>query len=224
MKLDLRTYHLKSDWINAATADIYSDIKRVLAENDQANVLLSGGGTPGPIYEQMAREIEDFNSINLGLVDERFVPVDSEFSNERLIKDAFSKAKETTIVGMVQTDKNEQENLNQIRELYAPFRNRTDVIILGMGGDGHTASIFPSDPNSMEVLKNGAINLFSTCAPVEPKKRITCSMELISRATYIYLLIAGEQKLKVLRNNQMRLPIHNLFERRSDVKIFYLEK
>ncbi len=226
MNLEIKKYNDKDDWVNAISESIETNIKQLCLVYDEVNMLLSGGSTPGPVYRKLDKEIPSFMQLRIGLVDERFVPVNDDQSNEKLLKNCFNtrSAKEYTIVGMVKDETNEQTNLEEVGHAYSPFFDRTDVVILGMGGDGHTASIFPFDPESEIVKKNGVKGVFSTKAPEAPKKRITCSMHLICSAQYIYLLISGAEKLKVLKDYEFQYPIHNVLERRPDVKIYYLEK
>ena len=225
MKLDIRNYKDVENWTIAAAESIIMNIKMMYSLQDEVNLLLSGGSTPGPIYKILDQDLGSFKRLTIGLVDERFVPTNHEHSNEKLIKKCFDSrpAEEYNIVGMVKDAENEWENLKLVREAYAPFKNRTDIIVLGMGDDGHTASIFPNDLESDEVITNGQIDIFSTKAPVTPTNRITCSMDLICNARHIYLLISGQEKLGVLKGDY-QYPIHTVLEKRPDVQIYYLEK
>jgi len=159
------------------------------------------------------------------LVDERYVPVSSEFSNEQYIKNCFLKHPETfyQITGMVMDSEDEKRNLEQVRIEYQDFVNQTDIIILGMGTDGHIASIFPRDEESLIALSTNEKEILKTTAPSEPSHRITCSMKMITEATSIYMLFHGNEKRKVLHDETESLPIHDLLEKRKDVKLFYLD-
>jgi 6-phosphogluconolactonase len=125
---------------------------------------------------------------------------------------------------MVQSPMDETKNLDQLKASYRDFMNRTDVVILGMGPDGHTASIFPNDKQSNEVLSSNENNVFSTRAPNHPERRITCSLDMITDATSIYLIISGNEKRKVLEDDALALPIHEVLGKRNDVKLYFLEK
>jgi 6-phosphogluconolactonase len=226
INLVLNSYTNKELWINAVTKSIDFNIRTLYAMHNEVNMLLSGGSTPGPIYKKLDSEISTFKKLNIGLVDERFVPIDDDQSNEKLLKQCFDSrpSEEYNIIGMVTDDKNEANNLIDVNAAYAPFIKRTDIVVLGMGGDGHTASIFPNDPGSDIAKKIGAAGICSTMAPAAPTNRISASMDLICNARYIYLLISGAEKLEVLNNYQFQYPIHTVLERRPDVEIYYLEK
>lgn len=185
-------------------------------------ILLSGGGTPGPAYRQMNIDCAFLDQLEIGLVDERYVALGSEFSNERLIRTCFSNAPDASVKGMVHTIDDYWKNLELLDKAYAHFSERTDVVVLGMGPDGHTASIFPHDDASNAALQTKK-DFLNTTAPTAPQQRITCSLELLSKAQHIALIITGKQKLDVLENNTLQLPIHKALEKCPNINIFYSE-
>jgi 6-phosphogluconolactonase len=115
-----------------------------------------------------------------------------------------------------------EKNTALIEQEYNHFVERTDLIILGMGPDGHTASIFPNDSASDEATSTSKAFL-TTNAPAHPTQRITCSLDLIRNAENIALLITGTQKLEVLENTALNLPIHKTIQACPNIQIFYSE-
>jgi len=211
-------------FIRKATEAIASCLNESIEEQGTAHVLLSGGSTPGPIYKKLADDFEQLSKVKIGLVDERFIETSSEFSNERLLRECFSGAAsaDQNIEGMVHDTKDQQNNLRLLNQKYELFTKRIDLVVLGMGGDGHTASIFPNDPSSDEARSSEA-PFFNTLAPVNPQQRITFGMPLLCRAKHIFIFITGEKKWDVLNDNSAQLPIHELMGRRNDIKLFYTE-
>jgi len=204
---------------------IIEELKDVINRKGGATMLLSGGSTPGPLYKLLDEKCDFLEKIKIGLVDERYVPVSSEFSNEKYIKNCFSKHPEAfyQITGMVIDSEDEKKNIELVTSKYQDFLNQTDIVILGMGKDGHIASIFPGDKESLIALSSSEKAILKTIAPSEPSHRITCSMKMITDATIIYMLFHGNEKRKVLNDKTKSLPIHDLLEKRKDVKLFYLE-
>lgn len=197
-------------------------IEALKASNEKtgfSTMLLSGGGTPGPLYSELNRTYKEFEKTTIGLVDERFVPVSNEHSNERLIRNLISHSDK--IIGMVHDEDNYSQNINIAQKHYEIFKDKLDVVILGMGPDGHTASLFPNDPSSEQILANNDIGLFNTNAPSIPTRRITCSKQMLLNAKHIFLLIFGEEKLNILENSNLNLPIHVLLKERTDIEIYY---
>ena len=189
-----------------------------------ARILLSGGSTPINLYSLLSQENINWGKVKVGLVDERFVDQQSDYSNERHIKKSLFKncAKTAILSPMVCCIDNELLNLEMVSKSYSSFVERTDFTLLGMGIDGHTASIFPNDKESDELMNSINIGVFSTKAPNYPYNRITCSKELIAQSNAIVLFFTGENKFNILKNsNNTNVPISYFVKNSKEMEIYY---
>jgi len=177
----------------------------MLKSKDELNIALSGGNTPIELFKVLAAEYKDkieWNKINFYWVDERCVPPDSPDSNFgnaynnlfRFIN--ISPARLHRIKGEADPKK-EAMRYSDLVKHNVP-QNGTlphfDIILLGLGDDGHTASIFP---NQMQLLTSE--KLYETA--IQPKTgntRITMTGNLINNAKCIYFLVSGKEKSKVV--------------------------
>ncbi len=221
----MKEFDTPIDFETAILSDLIKDLNTCLKDNNTVNLLLSGGSTPGPIYSRLNKEYPNLSTLKIGLVDERFVPSNHPKSNELLIRSCFNSPllPANNIIGMVSDPSDEENNLKLVREQYASLIDRTDIVILGMGTDGHTASIFPNDPASNFALNSTNRNLFSTRSPQFPEERITCSFALLNQARFIYLIISGKDKKKIISSGDESLPIHRFLQERKDLKLYYLD-
>lgn len=218
----MQEFSNKHALIAAVVSDLQKEFEHVLSSEKEVRVLLSGGSTPGPIYRALSNECTCLDRVLFGLVDERYVSVESEFSNERLLRECFEMAPvKVRIEGMVHDSDDLELNMEQLELAYAPFIERTDLVLLGMGNDGHFASMFPNDSASEEALHASEKKLSYTTAPNHPKDRITCNAAMISAAKTIYLVITGTEKREILMNTALKLPIHQFLEQRLDLHIYY---
>ena len=191
-----------------------------------ARILLSGGSTPINLYSLLSKENVDWGKVKIGLVDERFIDKDSEFSNESNIKKNLIKncAKTAILSSMVCCIDNESLNLEMVSSSYSCFIERTDFTLLGMGNDGHTASIFPNDKESDELMNSIDVGVFSTKAPNYPYNRITCSKEFITNSIAIVLFFTGLHKFNVLKNsNNTNVPISYFIKNNKEMEIYYTQ-
>ncbi len=188
-----------------ATKEIHDTIFQLLKEKETINIALSGGSTPIPILEKLKAESLPWEQLSFFLVDERCVPLDSDESNFGVIKRVFFNFISSVSYPMFDDLKtpekaaNEYENI--IRQV-VPLDNMGtpvfDLMILGMGDDGHIASLFPEtsalQENHKMVVHNEVPKLSNT--------RISFTYPLILAANHRIMLIKGENKIKVLNELQ----------------------
>ena len=194
-------------------------IRLAIQEKGCAKLLLSGGGTPKELYHKLSTLKLDWSKVKIGLVDERFVPIDATHSNQKMISEILlqDSAKDATLIGMVQQIENYTENLETVNKLYEEL-NEADLVLLGMGADGHTASIFPGDPPSIQCTQDQLPLIRNTNAPSEPKRRISLNKPFISNAKHIFLMITGDHKRQVfIQCDEKKHPIHCFKEDISEV-------
>lgn len=206
----MKEFSSKDQLDQSLCADLVKIIQRAISENGSANILLSGGSSPIRLYELMSNVALDWSKVLIGLVDERFVPPINEFSNEKMIRERLIQNHAVTarFVGMVANSLDQIENVNFIAGKYRPFMQKIDLVLLGMGEDGHTASLFPNDKVSEHLLKSSEIGIYNTISPNFPTNRITCSAAMLLQAENIILMLSGKKKLQVFETSvENQLPI-----------------
>ena len=222
--MEIKTFENKKNLESSLLLKISICISDAIKKYGDARFLLSGGSTPMNLYSLLSEETIEWEKVKIGLVDERFVPIENLFNNETQIKNNLLKnsAKFATIFGMVYNYENEILNLKMVNQQYKTFFERIDFTILGMGEDGHTASLFPGDKESEELMNTSNIGIFSTKSPSFPYNRITCSKELIAKSNYIALFINGKTKFNVLKNSiETQVPISYFVKNSKNMEIYY---
>lgn len=222
--MEIKKFENKKNLESTLLLKISTCISDAIKKYGDARFLLSGGSTPMNLYSLLSEETIEWEKVKIGLVDERFVPKENLFNNETQIKNNLLKnsAKFATIFGMVYNYENEILNLKMVNQQYKIFFERIDFTILGMGEDGHTASLFPGDKESEELMNTSNIGIFSTKSPSFPYNRITCSKELIANSNYIALFINGETKFNVLKNSiETQVPISYFVKNSKNMEIYY---
>lgn len=167
---------------------------------------LAGGRTPLPIYARLAASRFD-GTITAIPTDERCVPHDHPACNLRALREAF--AADANIVGnpLTREDGDVDASLAQARALLAVNPQPFDAVLLGMGADGHFASLFPGAANLAEGLATeSGIDALATLPdplpPEAPFARISLTLPRLLHAKQIHLVVTGADKRAVLRHAQ----------------------
>ena len=195
--------------------EISQKLDQEIKNKGRATLLVSGGSTPKKLYEILSNTVIDWNNVNVGLIDERFVATDTDESNEFLIKNTLlkNKAEDAKFIGLVHNLNDYKENLNiAISKNKALYKSIT-CSILGMGLDGHTASLFP---NSEKVYTDDNIFgdkiIINTIASSEPSNRISYTKSKILSSKHLFLYFNTKEKLDIFNsakenNNASAKPI-----------------
>jgi 6-phosphogluconolactonase len=204
-------------WKDFKTADslekellnsIETNIRISLKENNEALILLSGGSTPLSLYKKF-KEIKkiDWSKIKFGLVDERWVNNSSKDSNFYNISEALGGqiTEKSTFIPLVYDELNEKKNISQAKKANIEFLGKKTIVILGMGTDGHTASLFPDNSKTEIAISQLTPNILDNIAPVSPKNRITHNLKSIFNSKKVILYIKGQEKKDVLEKSKIDL-------------------
>jgi 6-phosphogluconolactonase len=216
----METFDSKASLIEALGNEMLAIINEAIEQKGVAKILLSGGSTPKDLYLWLSKQNLDFSKIKVGLVDERYVPLESPYSNEALVASTFyHNTTATGLIGMVADTENPEQNLKLVAEQYSTFKN-ADLVLLGMGDDGHTASIFPNDSASTVALLEKNAGICYTKAPSIPENRITCNKVLLDSALHTFLMLTGSSKLfKFEAASEEKTPIS--FFQGTRLKVYY---
>ncbi|MDI7775353.1 6-phosphogluconolactonase [Asticcacaulis sp. EMRT-3] len=188
-------------------------LQQALDERGQAVWVGCGGTTPKPVYERLNEAVLDWSQVTLAQVDERWVPTDSPDSNTRMMREALAPAIDAGLVleSLIQDLDDQQACADKaeavLRDLgdgdVPPKGVMFDFALLGMGPDGHYASIFPQHPINATVYDGPRLVLpvAATDGSIEPKlPRITLTVPAINASRRIVFFITGQAKLDVLKS------------------------
>lgn len=182
------------------------ELERVLIGEDQATLAVTGGETPGPMFDALCAADLDWSKVSVVLTDERWVPEDSERSNTRLVKERLlvNRAAAANYLPLYAPIEEPEHALEGLELAIAP-KLPISVLILGMGADMHTASLFPGS-DDLEAALHGERILYTARAEGIPEPRVTLSARVLNGAISKHLVIIGNHKLKALERAQTLTP------------------
>jgi len=181
----------------SAARRLVAEIRRVLEVRERCSVALSGGSTPGPVYQGLAAELSDpepWSRIDVFFGDERCVPPGDPASNYRMAREALL---DRVPIGPPQVHRMEGERPDHdeaARAYAAILPRRFDLLLLGVGGDGHIASLFPGAPSLAESCRR----VIAVRAPTPPRDRLTITPPVIRDARLTIGLVTGAAKAGAL--------------------------
>ena len=189
------------DLIDAVVGDVSFIIESALDARGQALVAFPGGATPKPILEKLSEANIRWKNVTIIPTDDRLVPVDNPLSNVAMIAKIFIP-KGARVIPITSEAANHHLAGNAANARLADLHWPPDLVWLGMGSDGHTASIFPGP--DMEAALNSSADVRAVgvapdpMPPEAPVNRVTLTASSIAAARTTMLVIAGAEKKKVL--------------------------
>lgn len=187
--------------LEAQLADrIANQLQSAIDARGKASLVVSGGSTPLALFELLSHKAIEWNDVYVTLADERWVDTESDDSNERLVREHLlqNRASAAKFRGLKNMFSTAEEGVEMAIEQLANFPKPFDVVVLGMGNDGHTCSWFPCSQEIEQALTTEALCL-AVNPGAAPHGRMTISKKGILASRQIYLHIVGEQKLTVYR-------------------------
>jgi 6-phosphogluconolactonase len=216
----LRTFADPEGAASHAAVEIARALHEAVELRGVAHLSLAGGSTPRPAYVLLAGLLEDWSAVELWYGDERCVPPEDPESNHQLVASSLLAGlpgapvgpREHRILGELGPEAAARAYKTQLRARVAPAEEgglpTLDVALLGLGEDGHTASLFPGFPEVDD--DSGALCLPVRDAPKPPPERVTLSLPVLRAARCSLLLVTGAGKASalaaVLAGPDSRLP------------------
>jgi len=209
--------------------DLSQNISEVLVETikkrGRASIAVSGGSTPIPLFEALSRLNLDWGKVDLTLVDDRWVESDNKDSNELLVRTHLikNKAVKVNFVPLKNNSSNAKKGQMSSEKALKSFTLPFDVVVLGMGTDGHTASLFPcSEEIKLAMDLNNDDCLVATTPTSAPYERLSLTAKAIIDAKNVFLHLNGSSKLHALEEamntkDAYKMPIYAFLEDGLDI-------
>ena len=228
------------EFVDRATAELEQVICDAIEEKGKCVIGLSGGSTPRPIYEELGKLVAvEWDKVTIFLVDERYVPADDERSNQQLVRETLlknAKIPEHQVVfpdtelpldecveeyeGMVEgcaAKSPLDTSLDTPSGLLGTTRGDVaDIVILGLGPDGHIASIFPGDRDAILTRDKNVIH--TQTDEFDVRDRITVTMPVLESAAHQFFFMNGKSKEKIFeevmeaQEDPIKYPAHALLK------------
>lgn len=200
----------------ALAGAVAEDLAKIISERGAATLAVSGGTTPALFFDRLSREDMAWDKVTVTLVDERQVGEESPRSNARLVREQ-----------LLQNNAASARFVPLYENSAAASGLSLDVVVLGMGNDGHTASFFPGGDTLAEaVAPHTEQSLIAITAPAAGEPRLTYTLPKLLAAGRIYLHIEGAEKRQVLARAQsggdvMEMPIRAVLLAPQPLTVFW---
>ena len=196
----LNEFSQRSDLDQQLAEKVADILTKAVKLKGRASIAVSGGSTPKGFFELLSKKDLPWKEITVTLADERWVDINDAASNTKLVHENLlqNKAVDANFFHIKQGEELSVETLADLnlaaRSTVLPF----DVLILGMGEDGHTASLFPCSREIHSALSKDASPLLKVVPETAPHDRITFSYAYLIQSENTFLHISGDNKKTVL--------------------------
>ena len=212
---------------NALASSIADALRAAIDTRGEALIAVSGGSTPKRLFEALSNELLDWSRVTVTLVDERWVPDTDERSNARMVEALLlqHRAADAEFVPLYVETATPEAGIGEVRARVNALKRPFDVVVLGMGPDGHTASFFPGGDRLGEALDvSNTAQVLPMRAPGAGEPRITFTLRELLQAKTLYLHIQGDDKRLVLDQAEQpgsELPIASVLRAERPLNIYW---
>ena len=197
----------------ALAADIAAALEEGLAAGRGASLVVAGGRTPAAVFDELSNTELDWEDVWVTLTDERWVDTSHEGSNEYLLRQHLlrGEAARANVVGMKNSAANPAAGAAAAWSAIADIPRPFDFVLLGMGDDGHIASLFPRSPGLDRGLDlHQPPGCLGMTAPVEPHPRLSMNLRALVDSRRIALLIVGQSKWDTYQRARKAGPVQDM--------------
>lgn len=204
--MNLHEYPDRELMMMALADRIAAQLGDALRGKERVTLCVPGGTTPGPIFDTLSDVALDWDRVVVFLSDERWVPEDHERSNARLVRQRLlrNRAAAATFLPLHADAPQPEDVIDDLARAIEPHLP-IDVLLLGMGADMHTASLFPGADRLSDALADDAPVLVPMRAPGAPEPRVTLSAPVLAGAMHTHVVITGQDKREALER-ALKLP------------------
>lgn len=200
----LGEYHFPDDatLVPALARRIGGALRRAIVARGTASLVVSGGRTPGPLFTALSEIPLPWDRVQVTLADERWVPATHNDSNEGLVRRCLlrRRAAAAEMIGLVSGHATAADGVDTIAERLRRMPRPFDVVILGLGTDGHTASLFPGAAQLAAGLDHATTSpCLAIRPPNAPHERISLTAAALLDSRWRILHLRGDEKWRVLR-------------------------
>jgi 6-phosphogluconolactonase len=196
---------------SALAAHIADALDADITRRGSAGLALSGGSTPKAMFRRLSQAPLDWSRVYITLVDERWVEPGHQDSNERLLRENLLRERASTanFIALKNREDNADDAVSDIAGSLTALPSPLTLVVLGMGGDGHTASWFPRAANLAELLdRRGEDRVAATDPVTAAHQRMTLTLPAVLDSGEIIIHITGEDKRELIAGAaEHRLPI-----------------
>jgi len=219
----LTDFSSRDDLDHALANTVSNLLAEAIKQKGKASIAVSGGSTPKGLFSLLSKSDIDWSKVTITLADERWVALDSQDSNTRLVHENLLQ-NNAAVAKFFHLKQGEKLCTDTLADLNLAAKNSLlplDVLILGMGEDGHTASLFPCSEQITQGLDETNTNALLSVEPkTAPHQRISFSFASLITSENVFLHLCGENKQTVLNkalngDDKFEMPIRAFLQHPS---------
>lgn len=229
-RINIHAFPDQTDLVDELAATLHETLVGALKNRESASLVLPGGKTPIPLLERLSWSKLPWEHVKVTTTDERWVPPDDDASNEKLIRAHLLKneASDASLIGLYRAKTSWRDATRATHVMVQGLPLPYDAVVLGMGTDGHTASLFPRNEQFHESLDSHySYRTIAATTEMAVSRRISQTVNSLLLTGRLILYIVGYEKWEVFTQACKPGPLDEypirafLFQHRVPVEVFW---